>query len=509
MGLEEALQDCNTFESEDQIPWSKIAEKHGVVRSTLTRTYRRETRSREEQAIAQQKLTPQQEAELVKYIEELTGRRIPPTREMIRNFASAVAQEAVSESWVTRFINRHSIHLISQYSMGMDANRHNADWFSKYKFYFDLLQAKITEYSVEAEHTYNMNEKGFMIGVTARTKHVFSRRMWEKREVRATLQDGNRSWMTLLACVCGDGSALPPSLLYESANSTIQSSWVEEIKPGVHSVFVSSTRSGWTNNEAGLAWLEQIFNRFTKTKARRKYPLLILDGHGSHVTMNFINYCDKNKILLAILPPHSTHTLQPLDVMMFKPLSSAYSKELTKYLHNSQGLAAIKKGDFFHLFWKAWTSTFTQGLILRSFEATGIAPLQPNIILQRFNRSSPEGSDSNSSSSSAYSGKDWLKIETLLRKVVKEEFRKEGHKLSRSIHHISIQNLLLHHKVDSLEQVIPTQKKHENKSKTLDLQQNKEAQSGAVFYSPRKVEEARVREKTKQQEQKAEELKKS
>ena len=57
MGLEEALEDCNTFESGDQIPWSKIAEKHGVVRSTLTRTYRRETRSREEQAIAQRKLT--------------------------------------------------------------------------------------------------------------------------------------------------------------------------------------------------------------------------------------------------------------------------------------------------------------------------------------------------------------------------------------------------------------------------------------------------------------------
>lgn len=187
--------------------------------------------------------------------------------------------------------------------------------------------------------------------------------------------------MTLLACVCGDGSALPPGLLYESANSTIQSSWVEEIEPGVHSVFVSSTRSGWTNDEVGLAWLEQVFNRFTKTKARRKYRLLILDGHGSHLTMDFINYYDMNKIILAVLPPHSTHMLQPLDVVMFKPLSSAYSKELTKYLHNSQGLAFTKKADFFYLFWKAWTSKFTQGLILRSFEATGIAPLQPNVIL--------------------------------------------------------------------------------------------------------------------------------
>ena len=177
MGLEEALRECDTFVSKDDIPWSKIAEKHSVVRSTLTRTYRRETRSQEEKAVAQQKLTPQQEAELVKYIEELTARRIPPAREMIRNFASAVAQEPVSESWVTRFINRHAIHLISQYSTGMDADRHNADSFVKYKLYFNSLQAKIAEYEVEVENTYNIDEKGFMIGTTTRTKHVFSRRI--------------------------------------------------------------------------------------------------------------------------------------------------------------------------------------------------------------------------------------------------------------------------------------------------------------------------------------------
>ena len=364
---------------------------------------------------------------------------------MIANFASAVAKEPVCESWVTSFINRHSIHLISKYSTGMDSGRHNADSYVKYELYFNLLQRKIAEYKVDAEHTYNMDEKGFMIGVTSRTKHVFSRRMWEKKEVKATIQDGNRAWITLIACVCADGSPLPPSLLYESANSTIQSGWVQQIKPGEHNVFVSSSPSGWTNNEVGVAWLKQVFDRYTKHKARRKYRLLILDGHGSHMTMDFINYCDQNKILLAILPPHSTHTLQPLDKVMFKPLSTAYSRELTIHLHSGQGLSVVKKSDFFHLFWKAWTSTFTQGLILRSFETTGISPLQPSVILQRFAKDTPESSNSSTSSSSVYSGKDWLKIETLLRKVVRDESSRELSKLSRSLHHSSVQNQLLHH----------------------------------------------------------------
>jgi hypothetical protein len=61
------------------------------VQSTLTRMWRGETRLREEQAIAQQKLTLQQEEELIQYIEELTACYIPPIREIIANFVLAVA----------------------------------------------------------------------------------------------------------------------------------------------------------------------------------------------------------------------------------------------------------------------------------------------------------------------------------------------------------------------------------------------------------------------------------
>jgi hypothetical protein len=217
-GIKDALAEINNLKPGDKLVYQQIADKHGVDRSTLSRRHKQIQADQETKSVNQQKLT---------------ARHIPPTTEMIQNFASSVAQEPVSESWVTRFINKYSIHLISQYSTGMDANRHNVNSYTKCKLYFDLLQAKIAQYNVDAEHTYNMDKKGFIIGVTTRTKHVFSRRMWEKKEVKASLQDGNRAWVTLIACVCGDGSALPPGLLYESANSTIKSSWVEDIKPGI------------------------------------------------------------------------------------------------------------------------------------------------------------------------------------------------------------------------------------------------------------------------------------
>jgi hypothetical protein len=273
----------------------------------------------------------------------------------------------------------------------MDRVRHQADSGDRYQLFFQLLAEKIEEYNIEPRHTYNMDEKGFLIGVIGRSKRIFSKAMWDRGEVTAALQDGNREWITLLACACADGSVLPPALLFAAANKAIQSALVEDIESGKHDVHINSSPNGWTNNDIGLAWLEQVFYRCTKEKARRSYRLLILDGHGSHITMDFLDYCDQNRVLVMIFPPHSTHTLQPLDVVMFKPLSSAYSKALTNRLHNAQGLVAIKKGDFFPLFWEAWTQSFNKKeLVLKSFEATSIWPTNVEVILKRFTHSTLE-----------------------------------------------------------------------------------------------------------------------
>lgn len=61
---------------------------------------------------------------------------------------------------------------------------------------------------------YNMDEKGFLIGVLSRMKRIFSRERYKRGEIKAVLQDGNQEWITLLACICADGTALTPSLIY-------------------------------------------------------------------------------------------------------------------------------------------------------------------------------------------------------------------------------------------------------------------------------------------------------
>jgi hypothetical protein len=41
---------------------------------------------------------------------------------------------------------------------------------------------KTGEYKVLPENLYNMDEKGSMIGVTGRSKRIFSRATWEKKK---------------------------------------------------------------------------------------------------------------------------------------------------------------------------------------------------------------------------------------------------------------------------------------------------------------------------------------
>jgi hypothetical protein len=251
--IDEAIADLELREQGAQFSLKEIADKHGVERSTLGRRWRGVTRSKEEGYTKQQALSPQQEIELVVYIEKLTKRGLPPTREMIRNFSSEIAKRQLGKCWVDRFVKRNKIHLISKWTTGIDRNRHQADSETKYRLYFDLLHSKMREYNILPRHTYNMDEKGFLTGVIGRTLRIFSKRMWDKKEVRASLQDGSREFITLLASTCADGSRLPAGLVFASAKGAIRSTWVDEIEVGKHDVFITSSPTGWSNNDIGLA----------------------------------------------------------------------------------------------------------------------------------------------------------------------------------------------------------------------------------------------------------------
>ena len=74
----------------------------------------------------------------------------------------------------------------------------------------------------------------------------------------------------------------------------------------------------------------------------------MLDGHESHHSVQFEQYCKNNNIITLCMPAHSSHILQPLDVGCFGPLKKAYGKQVE--LKIKAGTTYITKEDFFPAF---------------------------------------------------------------------------------------------------------------------------------------------------------------
>jgi hypothetical protein len=348
------------------------------------------------------------------------------------NFSSAVAKWEVLQRWVTRFLHCHADKLTTKWSAGIDCKRHKADNGNKYKLYFDILHRKMQEYGIDERNTYNMDEKGFFVGRTTRSKRVFSKASLAQKERTAALQDGNREWVTCIACVCASGDALPPALIYQGI-ARIQSSWVDDLVAEQHKIFVSHLPSGWSNNEIGLAWLHQVFERNMKAKAYCGWRLLILDGHSSHLMPGFIDFCDQNQIILAIFPPHSAHSLQPLDVVLFSPLSRNYTMQLNRISQRLQGLTSVTKRDSYRNFWAARSSAMKRDTILKSFQATGVWPMDAEVVLKRFNTTTSE-QDEASQPREQGDGDTWIQLRKCFDAAVADKAKVEAKRLSQSIH---------------------------------------------------------------------------
>ncbi|RAL68050.1 hypothetical protein DID88_008773 [Monilinia fructigena] len=217
---------------------------------------------------------------------------------------------------------------------------------------------------------------------------IMSASAYDRGKVTKARQDGSREVISLLACICADGTALPPTLIYKGDSGDLQDTWVDEVSYGDQAYFGASS-NGWSSDAFGFTWLTKVFQRHTYQKAGKGYRLLIVDGHSSHVNMEFTSKCEELKIIVLILPPHSTHRLQPLDVGFFLPLSNEYTTELNLFLHNGGGIVEMTKRNFWPIFRKAWGQAKTTYNILHSFEKAGIYPINKNVTIPIIKPESP------------------------------------------------------------------------------------------------------------------------
>ncbi|KAJ3455717.1 hypothetical protein MRS44_017199 [Fusarium solani] len=101
-----------------------------------------------------------------------------------------------------------------------------------------------------------------------------------------------------------------------------------------------------------ILWLKKTFTPQTKPATKGDKRLLIIDGHGSHVSDDFMIECFWNDIHIIYLIPHSSHVLQLLDVTVFDPVKQKY-RRLISGISTIEGHTPIGKCTFLQYYYEA------------------------------------------------------------------------------------------------------------------------------------------------------------
>ena len=154
----------------------KCAEAFAVPYSTLQGRVIGGRKSYSNAHKGRQLLSVPEEKSIVTWIEQLDRRGLPPRIEMVTDLAIKILasrgkEPKIGQHWISRFLNRHS-HLCTKFSTQVQKQRVLAGYPSVVKACFSKLQPIVSSRNIQPQHTYNMDEKGFLMGMGSSVKVI-------------------------------------------------------------------------------------------------------------------------------------------------------------------------------------------------------------------------------------------------------------------------------------------------------------------------------------------------
>jgi hypothetical protein len=279
----------------------------------------------------------------------------------------------VGKRWAYSFIKRQP-ELKTRQFRRYDYQRAKCEDPTIIRGWFRLVENTIAKYGIRSDDIWNFDETGFMMGVIEPgTVVTSSYRQGRPKQV----QPGNREWITVIEGINAEGQSIPPFII--GAGKDHLANWYQECDlPGDWVIALSE--KGWTDNRLGLEWLKH-FDQATAKRTNSRYRLLILDGHESHHSVEFEEYCKENKIITLCMPAHASHLLQPLDLGCFGPLKKAYGREIERLIRCF--ITHITKTEFFPAFHVAHQAAITESNIKGGFRGAGLAPFDPENVISK------------------------------------------------------------------------------------------------------------------------------
>ena len=179
----------------------------------------------------------------------------------------------------------------------------------------------------------------------------------------------------MIECISVDRRVLSPWVIFKGKKQ--QHNWFDNFSEG----HICMSDRGWTDDELCVEWLKYCFELETAETQKGKYRMLLFDGHGSHITQEVRLFCEEKKIILLCLPNHSTHILQPLDISIFSPFTTAYRAGVKKRTKWGAG-GKVNKILFLEVLQQAQNEAINSKNIQSSWAKTGLFPFDLKVVIQ-------------------------------------------------------------------------------------------------------------------------------
>jgi hypothetical protein len=351
----------------------KCAGHFGVNYTTLSRRLRGQ-QSRRVVAQRRQLLSIDQEERIVQWILELEATGNAVNHAQLQAMVLLICRVSggptrLGRHWIYRFIRRHP-EIATKIGRKIDHQRVQAVTPDVVQAFFTQIETAVSDYGVKVRNIWNMDETGTALGVCT-NQTVLGSTSTKSTYVQ---RPENREWASTIEAISAGGRKVRSTTIFKA--KSVQTTWF--MPDDIPDALYTTSKKGWTSNEIGLRWLDQVF--LPESDDNGEYRILILDGHGSHATIEFMWKCHQNRVLLIYLPAHSSHVLQPLDLTCFSPLKSSYRRQIAE-LASLEDSAPIKKIRFVQYYAKAREEGLTERNIRSGFAAAGIVPFNPNKVL--------------------------------------------------------------------------------------------------------------------------------
>ena len=182
-----------------------------------------------------------------------------------------------------------------------------------------------------------------------------------------------KSNLTFVGTFSAAGDIVEPTLIfpYKRIPKDIIDSMPDTIK-------AARTESGWMTSEAFFNFIVEVFNKYLEEKNITKPVILFIDGHSSHLTMQLSVKCEELGIVIYILPPNTTHILQPADVGPFKPFKTFWRQAVHNFQCKNPN-QVVKRRDVGPLIDEV-LPMINKDCIINGFRICGLFPLNPNAV---------------------------------------------------------------------------------------------------------------------------------